>query len=232
MNCPTWTHVLLSPPTALRLHGDTIVLQHHRGPAAAVLGQRSQVLRPAQRPWRHRPASGNVPLTCVCLVWSLSFVRGDSDVPIRSDLGPSRSNALPVRRLSRPGPGCRSGRALTDTSALLQAANSYLRDQWFHSLQWKVSSLSSARPSSPDRPCRDPCCLLQKKIYKYRKVLNNPSRWDVVLKEIRALVDMALSSPLQDDSIHQAPLHIISTLLAEVAHANSWLSLAVVVVDL
>ncbi|KAJ4938520.1 hypothetical protein JOQ06_003133, partial [Pogonophryne albipinna] len=71
------------------------------------------------------------------------------------------------------------------------AANSYLRDQWFHSLQWK------------------------KKIYKYRKVLNNPSRWDVVLKEIRALVDMALSSPLQDESIHQAPLHIISTLLAE-----------------
>uniref|UniRef100_A0A673FSH2 C-Maf-inducing protein PH domain-containing protein n=1 Tax=Sinocyclocheilus rhinocerous TaxID=307959 RepID=A0A673FSH2_9TELE len=74
---------------------------------------------------------------------------------------------------------------------LLQAANSYLRDQWFHSIQWK------------------------KKIYKYRKVLNNPSRWDVVLKEIRALVDMALTSPLQDESIHQAPLHIISTLLAE-----------------
>uniref|UniRef100_A0A9J7Z0G2 C-Maf-inducing protein n=1 Tax=Cyprinus carpio carpio TaxID=630221 RepID=A0A9J7Z0G2_CYPCA len=72
-----------------------------------------------------------------------------------------------------------------------QAANSYLRDQWFHSIQWK------------------------KKIYKYRKVLNNPSRWDVVLKEIRALVDMALTSPLQDESIHQAPLHIISTLLAE-----------------
>ncbi|XP_055030928.2 C-Maf-inducing protein [Misgurnus anguillicaudatus] len=76
-------------------------------------------------------------------------------------------------------------------TVLLQAANSYLRDQWFHSIQWK------------------------KKIYKYRKVLNNPSRWDVVLKEIRALVDMALTSPLQDDSIHQAPLHIISTLLAE-----------------
>ncbi|XP_063053753.1 LOW QUALITY PROTEIN: C-Maf-inducing protein [Engraulis encrasicolus] len=76
-------------------------------------------------------------------------------------------------------------------TVLLQAANSYLRDQWFHSLQWK------------------------KKIYKYRKVLSNPSRWEVVLKEIRALVDMALTSPLQDDSIHQAPLHIISTLLAE-----------------
>lgn len=38
----------------------------------------------------------------------------------------------------------------------------------------------------------------------------------MVLKEIRALVDMALTSPLQDESIHQAPLHIISTLLAEV----------------
>ncbi|MEQ2196379.1 hypothetical protein XENOCAPTIV_023254, partial [Xenoophorus captivus] len=87
-------------------------------------------------------------------------------------------------------------------SILLQAANSYLRDQWFHSLQWK-------------KPIPDQMFLLQKKIYKYRKVLNNPSRWDVVLKEIRALVDMALTSPLQDESIHQAPLHIISTLLAE-----------------
>ncbi|XP_055790326.1 C-Maf-inducing protein-like [Salvelinus fontinalis] len=76
-------------------------------------------------------------------------------------------------------------------TVLLQAANSYLRDQWFNSLQWK------------------------KKIYKYRKVLNNPSRWEVVLKEIRLLVDMALTSPLQDESIHQAPLQIISTLLAD-----------------
>uniref|UniRef100_A0A4W3IML2 C-Maf inducing protein n=1 Tax=Callorhinchus milii TaxID=7868 RepID=A0A4W3IML2_CALMI len=77
-------------------------------------------------------------------------------------------------------------------TVLLQAANSYLRDQWFHSLQWK------------------------KKIYKYKKVLSNPSRWEVVLKEIRTLVDMALSSPLQDDSIHQAPLEIVSKLLSEV----------------
>uniref|UniRef100_A0A8C2X017 C-Maf-inducing protein n=1 Tax=Cyclopterus lumpus TaxID=8103 RepID=A0A8C2X017_CYCLU len=60
-----------------------------------------------------------------------------------------------------------------------------------------------------------------KKIYKYRKVLNNPSRWDVVLKEIKALVDMALTSPLQDESIHQAPLHIISTLLAENANLST-----------
>ncbi|XP_069822111.1 C-Maf-inducing protein isoform X3 [Dendropsophus ebraccatus] len=76
-------------------------------------------------------------------------------------------------------------------TVLLQAANSYLRDQWFHSLQWK------------------------KKIYKYKKVLSNPNRWEVVLKEIRSLVDMALTSPLQDDSIHQAPLEIVSNLLSE-----------------
>ncbi|KAJ8416315.1 hypothetical protein AAFF_G00383370 [Aldrovandia affinis] len=74
---------------------------------------------------------------------------------------------------------------------LLQAANSYVRDQWFYSLQWK------------------------KKLYKYRKVLTRPSRWEVVLKEIRGLVELALTSPLQDDSIHQAPLHIISTLLSQ-----------------
>ncbi|ELW62966.1 C-Maf-inducing protein [Tupaia chinensis] len=76
-------------------------------------------------------------------------------------------------------------------TVLLQAANSYLRDQWFHSLQWK------------------------KKIYKYKKVLSHPSRWEVVLKEIRTLVDMALTSPLQDDSINQAPLEIVSKLLSE-----------------
>ena len=43
----------------------------------------------------------------------------------------------------------------------------------------------------------------------------------MVLKEIRSLVDLALTSPLQDESIHQAPLHIISTLLAEVTHTHT-----------
>lgn len=47
-------------------------------------------------------------------------------------------------------------------------------------------------------------------------MLSNPSRWEVVLKEIRTLVDMALTSPLQDDSINQAPLEIVSKLLSEV----------------
>lgn len=41
----------------------------------------------------------------------------------------------------------------------------------------------------------------------------------MVLKEIRTLVDMALTSPLQDDSINQAPLEIVSKLLSEVRHS-------------
>lgn len=66
-------------PAAHRLHGDTVVLQCHRGPAAAVLGQRSQVLCPAQRPWRHHPSAGNQgspsDLRRICLVLQ-SFVGG------------------------------------------------------------------------------------------------------------------------------------------------------------
>lgn len=38
-------------------------------------------------------------------------------------------------------------RPLTALSLSLQAANSYLRDQWFHSLQWKVSPCVSTSPS-------------------------------------------------------------------------------------
>lgn len=51
-------------------------------------------------------------------------------------------------------------------------------------------------------------------------MLSNPSRLEVVLKEIRTLVDMALTSPLQDESIHQAPLEIVSKLLSEVTFSN------------
>lgn len=52
---------------------------------------------------------------------------------------------------------------------LLQAANSYLRDQWFHSLQWKVSSVPHYLPYLPLRilssipySCMDKVFFLQK----------------------------------------------------------------------
>lgn len=74
-------------PAAHRLHGDTVVLQCHRGPAAAVLGQRSKVLCPAQRPWRHHPSPGNQgspsELRRICLVLQC-FVGGRGD----AELGP------------------------------------------------------------------------------------------------------------------------------------------------
>lgn len=47
------------------LHGDTVVLQLDRGLAASLVGQRSQVLRPAQFPWWHRPPAGNAFLPTV-----------------------------------------------------------------------------------------------------------------------------------------------------------------------
>lgn len=49
------------------LHGDAIVLQLNRGPAASLLGQRSQVLRPAQLPRWHRPLAGDALLPPVSL---------------------------------------------------------------------------------------------------------------------------------------------------------------------
>lgn len=59
---------LLSPSfPAHRLHGDAIVLQLNRGPAASLVGQRPQVLRPAQLPRRHRPVAGDATLPPVSL---------------------------------------------------------------------------------------------------------------------------------------------------------------------
>lgn len=50
--------VFLPVSLAYRLHGGSSVLQYYRGPAAVVLGQRPQILCPAQRPWRDRPSAG------------------------------------------------------------------------------------------------------------------------------------------------------------------------------
>lgn len=58
-------------------------------------------------------------------------------------------------------------------------------------------------------------------MHKYSKVLSKPSRWEVVLKEIPALVETAMTSPLQDDAVHQTPLLIVSALLAEVCPWSS-----------
>ncbi|KAK7114811.1 C-Maf-inducing protein-like [Littorina saxatilis] len=76
-----------------------------------------------------------------------------------------------------------------DGSILLQANNAYLRDQWLHSVQWK------------------------KHIYRYEKLLKNARRPEVLVKEIKNLIDVSLATPIQDTSVFQFPLELISDVL-------------------
>lgn len=82
---------------------------------------------------------------------------------------------------------------LTNGSLLLQTSNAYIRDQWLHSLHWKRS------------------------MFKFSKVLvNSCIRTEVLLKELGLLVELALTTTLQDESVGQTPLIIISSLLVEI----------------
>ncbi|XP_046395033.1 uncharacterized protein LOC124162504 isoform X2 [Ischnura elegans] len=76
-------------------------------------------------------------------------------------------------------------------SILLQANNSYTRDQWYHSIVWK------------------------KNIYKHRNILRNSTRPEVILREVKSLVSLATNTPLQDECVAHVPLQIVSSLLAE-----------------
>lgn len=78
---------------------------------------------------------------------------------------------------------------IPEGSLLLQAANGYLRDQWLHSILWKKSLL------------------------KHEKVLMTSQRVEVVRKELKGLVDLALTTPLQDKNIYQRPVDIVSNFL-------------------
>ncbi|KFM61641.1 C-Maf-inducing protein, partial [Stegodyphus mimosarum] len=80
---------------------------------------------------------------------------------------------------------------IPEGSVLLQVNNAYVRDQWLHSITWKKNML------------------------KYRKLLLNTRRPDVFIKELKGLVDMTLTTPLQDDCIYNSPLEIISELLQD-----------------
>ncbi|XP_029653026.1 C-Maf-inducing protein isoform X1 [Octopus sinensis] len=77
---------------------------------------------------------------------------------------------------------------IQDGSLLLQAGSSYLRDQWLHSIIWK------------------------KHVYKYEKLLKHARRPEVVVKEIKNLIDVSLSTPIQDSNVYQFPLELISEL--------------------
>jgi hypothetical protein len=72
---------------------------------------------------------------------------------------------------------------------LIQTNNVYTRDQWIHSIIWK------------------------KHKFKSERVLRNAIRQEVLIKEIRSLIDMSLSTPVEDTEIYSYPLELISEIL-------------------
>ncbi|XP_046661179.1 C-Maf-inducing protein-like [Homalodisca vitripennis] len=81
-------------------------------------------------------------------------------------------------------------------SILLQASNAYIRDQWYHSILWK------------------------KNIFKYQNLLTCSTRPEVILKEMKNLVEMSINTPLHDECVYQVPIDIFSRLLME--EEESW----------
>lgn len=80
---------------------------------------------------------------------------------------------------------------IPDGSLLLQASNAYLRDQWYYSILWK------------------------KNIFKYQNLLKRSTRPEVILKELKNLVELVHSTPLHDECISYVPIDIVSKLLVE-----------------
>jgi hypothetical protein len=75
-------------------------------------------------------------------------------------------------------------------------ANAYAREQWCHSLHWKRS------------------------FFKFDKMLINSRRPEVMIKEIKKMIELVSTTPLQDEVIYQTPLDIISELLQQQMISN------------
>lgn len=80
---------------------------------------------------------------------------------------------------------------IQDGSVLLQAKNAYIRDQWLHSIQWK------------------------RHIFRSERLLKNARRPEILVKEIKSLIDVSLVTPIQDASVYRFPLDLVSDLLQE-----------------
>ncbi|XP_033217067.1 C-Maf-inducing protein-like [Belonocnema kinseyi] len=80
---------------------------------------------------------------------------------------------------------------LPDGSLLLQASNAYTRDQWYHSILWKKS------------------------IFKYQHMVSVSTREEIILRELKTMVDFALWTPLQDERVPGAPLEAVAKLLED-----------------
>ncbi|EFX67109.1 hypothetical protein DAPPUDRAFT_64161 [Daphnia pulex] len=91
---------------------------------------------------------------------------------------------------------------LPEGCLLLQANNAYVRDQWYHSIIWK------------------------KNLFRYHQITRRTTRQEVLLKEVKSMVELATSTPLQDHCIAQAPFQVISSLLSTVSVKDLLLTLS------
>ncbi|CAH0592474.1 unnamed protein product [Chrysodeixis includens] len=83
-------------------------------------------------------------------------------------------------------------------SLLLQANDAYTRDQWYHSIVWR------------------------KNMIRYRNFLTKTVRKEVVIKELKNMVDFVMTTPLQDESVTRAPMQILTDLLSEKRESEDW----------
>ncbi|XP_076370936.1 C-Maf-inducing protein-like isoform X3 [Tachypleus tridentatus] len=74
-------------------------------------------------------------------------------------------------------------------SVVLRVSSTYVRDQWLHSLFWKRTML------------------------RHQMSLSRTEGCDILMKELKSLVDLALSTPLQGESIFKIPLSIVSSFM-------------------
>ncbi|KAK3707967.1 hypothetical protein QZH41_010719 [Actinostola sp. cb2023] len=82
---------------------------------------------------------------------------------------------------------------IPDGSVLLRATNAYLRDQWLHSIKWKVN------------------------LQRYKKLLSKTNDHESLTRELKDLVLFSLTTPLQDDVVFTVPVRIVSDILANVS---------------
>ncbi|XP_076044287.1 C-Maf-inducing protein-like isoform X1 [Oratosquilla oratoria] len=132
--------------------------------------------------------------------WETQYVHLDDDGLFSDTPGGTQECLVPYSRMEDVHvvvPWGTSGHkycvriVVRDGSILLQASNSYIRDQWLHSILWK------------------------KNVYKYRNLLRAATRPDVVLKELKTLVELSLATPLHDHSVCQVPLELASSILTQ-----------------
>ncbi|XP_045507541.1 C-Maf-inducing protein-like [Colias croceus] len=83
-------------------------------------------------------------------------------------------------------------------SLLLQANDAYTRDQWYYSIVWRRNMI------------------------RYRNLLTKSVRKEIVLKELKNMVDFVMTTPLQDECVTRTPLQILTDLLSENKDSPDW----------